>query len=82
MVEQPLRELQTLTILFFAQTAKVGGPFFTALAVHAMVMRLLAYRRHHSAICQLIQSQVVVKSAGSAEPVFTSMDVLLYGLYL
>jgi hypothetical protein len=34
------------------------------LAIHAMVERPLAYRSHHSVICQLHGSWVVVKSAG------------------
>jgi hypothetical protein len=30
--------------------------------------------------CQWIRGHVIAKSAGSGEPVFTSMDTLLYGL--
>jgi hypothetical protein len=39
------------------------------LAVCAMVMRPLAYRSRHSAICQWMRSEVVAKCARSGEPV-------------
>jgi hypothetical protein len=54
-----------------------------------IVVRPLVYRSRHSLyvkglcpICrrQESRSQFVAKSAESGEPVFTSMDVLLYGL--
>jgi hypothetical protein len=69
-IPQPLRELPTLAI---------GGPLFAALAVCAMVVRPLAYFARHSMICQWIRGGVIAKSAGSGEPVFSSMDDLLYG---
>jgi hypothetical protein len=74
MVVQPLRELQTLPILFFAQTAKSLWSIF-----RSTVVRPLVYRGRHSAICQWIRGRVIGKSAGSGEPVFTSIDPLLYG---
>jgi hypothetical protein len=45
---------------------QVCGPFSAALAVCAMAVRPLAYRSHHSTICQWItgRSWVVAKSAG------------------
>jgi hypothetical protein len=81
MVVQPFRELPTLVILFVSRTAKFCSPFFAALAVSATVARPLAYHGHHSAICQWIRGRVIAKSAGSGEPVFTSIDDL-YGLLL
>jgi hypothetical protein len=58
-----------------------------------MVLRPLAYSGRHSVICQgtlpdmpqsgkYRRSLVVAKSAESGEPVFASMDVLLYELSL
>jgi hypothetical protein len=47
-------------------------------AVRATVARPLAYRGRHSAKWKWIRGRVKAKSAGSGEPVFTSMDALLY----
>jgi hypothetical protein len=78
MVAQPLRELPTLSVCFSRELPKVCGPFFVALAVCATVVQPLAYRGRHSMICQWIRGQVIAKIIGSGEPVFTSMEALLY----
>jgi hypothetical protein len=47
-VAQLLRDMPTLAILFFAETATSLWSIF-----HAMVVRPLAYRSHNSAIYQM-----------------------------
>jgi hypothetical protein len=63
---------------FLPKLPKECGSFFTALAVRATVVRPSAYCSRHSAIYQWISGRVIAKSAGSGEPVFTSMDALQY----
>jgi hypothetical protein len=41
-------------LVFLLELPKVGAPFFAALAGRAMIVRPLAYRRHHSPICQFL----------------------------
>jgi hypothetical protein len=66
---------------FLHKLPQACGQFSAALAVRAMVVWPLAYcsRRGNNVIYEWISSQVIAKSAKSEEPVFTSMDVLLYG---
>jgi hypothetical protein len=63
----------TLTIFFLRKLKNVGGQFFAALAIRAMVVRPLKYRGHYNVKWQWIRRRVVSKSAGSGEPDFTSM---------
>jgi hypothetical protein len=55
--------------VFLRELPKVCGTFFAALAVCAMVVRLLEYPGRHKALCQWIRGRIIAKSAGSGEPI-------------
>jgi hypothetical protein len=75
MVVQPLRELSTLANLFLRELPKVCGPFLQ----HWQFVQRLCGRWHIAGItARYVNSILIAKFAGSGEPVFTSMDALLY----
>jgi hypothetical protein len=77
-IAQPLRELPTIAILFFAQLPQVCSVSLLFFAQLPQVCSISRSPIIHSLQVRYGRSRGVAKSAESGEPVLTWKDVLLY----